>query len=169
MMAALKTESGTTSAASMVTIERSIDVTATAEAVTALMNDTQKFSHLFAGVEKVEPDEMYPQMGGTLKLLYKVAGLSLEIEQRVIEERAGFRKAESEMRILQFSHLRPLKGFNTFQWEAAAGSIRLTFIYQYDPPHFKTGKEMEKWMIRRYTAAGLEKSLKNIKGALENG
>jgi hypothetical protein len=171
MMAASKTESEVKvlppNSPSMVTIERSIQVATTLEAATALINDSEKFSMLFSGVEKATPDELYPHPGGTMQIHYKVAGLHLEIDQTVIEERLGLRKVSSQMRIVQFAHLRPLKGFNTFAWEEKDGGVLLTFTYEYEPPHYKAGKDMERWMVRRFTAASLERSLKNIKEALE--
>jgi hypothetical protein len=170
-MEASKIESETTTlppnSPSMVTIERSIQVATTFDAATVLINDPQKFAMLYAGVEKATPDDVYPRPGGTMKVLYKVAGLHLEIDQIVVEERPGLRQVSSEMRIVQFQHLRPLKGFNTFAWEAKDGGVLLTFTVEYEPPRYKVGKDMERWMIRRFTAASLERTLKNIKEALE--
>jgi hypothetical protein len=118
-------------------------------------------------VERVHAGDRYPALGSKLNLVYRAAGITFEIEYTVIEDRPGSRTSRSQTRSSQFPMTRPFEGLSIWTWEPVAGGTQLTGAYQYEIPQTAWGRELEKWVLRRYNAENLERSLKNIKRVLE--
>lgn len=69
----------------MTKIERSILIKATPEEIEAIHNDIDRLTEWYAGVEKAVSDEIYPNVGGKVRLIYKAAGMAFEITNTCLE------------------------------------------------------------------------------------
>jgi hypothetical protein len=152
---------------SMALIERSISINVPPEVIPLCFNDPTHYPILFPHVENVHADARYPGLGSHLHLGYRVAGIQFDIQYTVIEDRPGLRVLRSQSISQHFGMTRPFEGMTIWHWEHDGKATNLTGTYHYEIPQTAWGKELEKWVLRRYNAENLERSLRNIKRVLE--
>ena len=66
-------------------VERSIIIEATPEEVEGIHNDIDRLPQWYVGVEEAIGDGVYPEAGGKVKLIYKVAGITFEMTNTCLE------------------------------------------------------------------------------------
>ena len=56
----------------MATVERSLLINAPTDAIDAIALDGNRLSEWYVGIEQATPDDLYPEVGGRVALVYKV-------------------------------------------------------------------------------------------------
>jgi uncharacterized membrane protein len=144
----------------MTRVERSIFINAPIETIDAIALDGQRLPDWFAGVEQAEPDDVYPEPGGRVKLVYKAVGVTFTLTMAVLELKRG-----------QFATFR-LEGMitGTHHWaHTPEGSgTRTTATFEYEMPGGALGKVVDKLVVERTNSQNLEKSLEALKALAEH-
>lgn len=144
----------------MAKIERSIVINTSWQNVDAVALDGSRISEWFSGVEKSEPDSIYPHVGGKVKLLYKAGPMSFDLIQTVLEYVPGnyiLFKIEGGM----------IKGTSRWSHLPANGGTRLTNILDYETQGGGLGAIADKILLERMNTDQMEKSLANLKGLVD--
>ena len=143
----------------MAKVERSILINASGDQIDVITRDGKRLAEWYAGVEKAEPDEAYPNPGGKIVMTYKSGGAKFDITQTVLERVDG-QSAKYQMEGM-------ITGTN--QWvftpEGAGTLVKATF--DYEMPGGVLGKLADKMIVERMNIENLEKSLENLKKLAE--
>lgn len=63
----------------MTTVERSIVINATPEAIDAVTLAGDRLPEWYAGMQQAEADATYPEPGGKVNLVYRAAGINFKL------------------------------------------------------------------------------------------
>ncbi len=143
----------------MTTIERSISINAPIEAVEQVTLDGQRLPEWYAGIEQAEPDAVYPEPGGKVKMLYKAAGINFTITMTSLE-RVPNQSVTYKMEGM-------ITGTNHWTTTAEGNGTRLAASFNYEIPGGVLGQALNKLVVERMNAENLEKSLSNVKALVE--
>ena len=143
----------------MAKVERSILINASGDQIDVITRDGKRLAEWYAGVEKAEPDEVYPNPGGKIVMTYKSGGAKFDITQTVLEQIEG-QSAKYKMEGM-------ITGTNSwvFTPEGAGTLVKATF--DYEMPGGVLGKLADKMIVERMNIENLEKSLENLKKLVE--
>ena len=143
----------------MAKVERSILINASGDQIDVITRDGKRLAEWYAGVEKAEPDEAYPNPGGKIVMTYKSGGVKFDITQTVLERVDG-QSAKYMMEGM-------ITGTNSwvFTPEGAGTLVKATF--DYEMPGGVLGKLADKMVVERMNTENLEKSLENLKKLVE--
>lgn len=143
----------------MTTIERSIVINADPGAIEAITLDGSRLPEWYAGVEKADPDETYPEPGGTADVVYKAAGINFNMKMIALELVRGEKSA--------FKMDGMITGTNRWVFAPEGDSTRVTASFDYEMPGGGIGQAINKLVVERMNAENLEKSLGNLKKLVE--
>jgi carbon monoxide dehydrogenase subunit G len=143
----------------MTTLERSTLINAPVDAIEAITDDARRLPEWYAGIEKAEPDDVYPEVGGKVDLVYKASGASFNLTQTLLERVPG--KSGS------FQMDGMITGTNRMTFAPEGEGTRVTMSFEYEMPGGGVGKLFDRLVIERMNAQNLEKSLKNLKTLVE--
>jgi carbon monoxide dehydrogenase subunit G len=119
----------------------------------------QRIPEWFAGVESIKPGANYPEIGSTIDVVYKSAGITLNTIGTVVQlERGKVYAAEYEGMA---------KGVQTWTYEAKGSGTNLTLHFDYEIMGGGIGKIVDKLVVERQNAKNFEQSLKNLKALVE--
>ena len=143
----------------MATVERSILIDASTDTIDAIALDGNRLSEWYVGVEQATPDDLYPEVGGRVSLVYKAAAVTFKLTLTVMELVRG------DYVSYQMSGMM----VGTQEWSHApeGGKNRLTARVEYDMPGGVLGKIADKLVVERMNARNLEESLENLKALVE--
>jgi hypothetical protein len=143
----------------MTTIEKSIFINASPEDITAISLDGSRLPEWYVGIERAYPDELYPEPGGAVDLVYKAAGITFELKMTMLE--------------LDYGHYSSYKmegmitGTNRWVYTPEGDGTWITATFDYDMPGGILGQIANRLMVERMNADNLEKSLNNLKQLAE--
>jgi carbon monoxide dehydrogenase subunit G len=143
----------------MTTIERSIFIEATPEAVTAVSDDASRFPEWFTAVEKVETDGNWPTVGSIAHLHMKSPGLVFKVTFTSTEHVAG-EKSIAKMEGVS-------NGTNAWHYKAEDGGTAVSYKLEYSLSDDAEGQAMDKLVAERANEISIEQSLKNLKALVE--
>ena len=143
----------------MTTVERTLFINVPWEQVDAVALDPLRLPEWFAGVEQAEPDGVYPQPGGSVKLTYQVAGVKFAVTMTTLELVPG--------QYVTYRLEGMIKGISTWSHRPEGGGTWLTASFDYEVPGGGVGQVLDKLLIERMNADNLEKSLANLKALVE--
>lgn len=143
----------------MTTLERSILINASVEDIEVIMNDARRLPEWYAGIEQAEPDDVYPEPGGKVEMVYKAAGATFTMTQTALEYRPGQGGANRMEGMIS--------GGNYLTFTPEGEGTRVTFKFEYEMPGGALGKVFDRLLVERMNAQNLEKSLKNLKALAE--
>lgn len=144
----------------MAKIERSIVINTSWQNVDAVALDGNRIPEWFSGVEKSEPDSIYPQIGGKVKLLYKAGPMSFDLTQTVLEYVPG-------SYILFRIEGGVIKGTSRWSHSPEGNGTRLTNILDYETQGGGLGAIADKILLERMNTDQMEKSLARLKQLVE--
>jgi carbon monoxide dehydrogenase subunit G len=144
----------------MTTLERSILINAPVDAIEAITDDARRLPEWYAGIEQAEPDDVFPQVGGKVALVYKASGVTFNLTQTSVERVPG------EGGVNQMEGM--IAGTNRMTFEPEGEGTRVTMTFEYEMPGGGVGKLFDRLVVERMNAQNLERSLKNLKGLLES-
>ena len=143
----------------MATVERSILIDASTDAIDAIALDGNRLSEWYVGVEQATPDDLYPEVGGRVSLVYKAAAvtfnLTLTVQELIRGDHVSYQMSGMMVGTQEWSHA------------AEGGKTRLTAQVDYDMPGGALGKIADKLVIERMNTRNLEESLENLKALVE--
>ena len=143
----------------MTTVKRDIFINAPVDAVEAISLDGRRLPEWFAGIERAEPDGVYPQAGGKVNLVYKTAGVTFNITMTSLELKRG------QSVIYQMEGM--IAGTSGWVTAPEGSGTRLTATFDYDMPGGGLGQVIDKLVVERMNVENLEKSLKSLKALVE--
>jgi carbon monoxide dehydrogenase subunit G len=143
----------------MTTVERSIVIEGTPEAIDAIATDPNRLPDWYVGIREVKPDDKYPQVGGIIDTVYKAVGISFKIKMTSEAYDRGH-----SMRIRMEGMI---TGSNSWAYQPAGEHTRLTATFEYEMPGGGVGQAVNKLVVERMNSENLEKSLENLKGLVE--
>jgi len=143
----------------MTTLENSILINATPEAIEAVTSDGKRLPEWYAGMQEASPDSTYPEAGGTVDAVYKAAGISFKMKIISLEFVSG-QKVTLKMEGM-------ITGTNRWTFTPEGERTRVTCHLEYDMPGGGIGKAVNKLIVERMNAENLEKSLSNLKSVVE--
>jgi uncharacterized membrane protein len=143
----------------MTTLERSISVNASADTIQAISDDARRLPEWYAGIEKAEPDDVFPEPGGKVEMVYKAAGVNFNLTQTSVERVAG------QVGVNQMEGM--IAGTNRMTFTPEGEGTRVTMSFEYEIPGGGVGKLVDRLLVERMNAQNLEKSLENLKSLAE--
>ena len=143
----------------MTTVERSVQIGATADEIDAVVLDGNRLPEWFEGVESVNVDDTYPEPGGKVEMTYKAAGMSFEITLTSTD------LARGEHATFQMDGM--MTGTHHWTYTPAGDGIELKARFDYDVPGGGLGKIADKLVVERMNTSNLEKSLEKLKNLIE--
>ncbi len=145
----------------MTTVECSIVINATPEAIDKVALDGKRLSEWYAGIESAEADSAYPQVGGVVEAVYKAVGMSFKIKIKAIELDLG-KAMTTQMEGM-------ITGTTRWVYGPAEEGTQVTSTLDYELPGGGLGQMANKLVIEKMNASNLEKSLSNLKALVEGG
>jgi len=143
----------------MAKVERSILINASGDQIDVITQDGKRLAEWYAGVEKAEPDDVYPNPGGKIIMTYKSGGAKFDITQTVLERIDG-QSAKYQMEGM-------ITGTNHWVFAPEGEGTRVTATFDYEMPGGVLGKLADKMIVERMNTENLEKSLENLKKLVE--
>ena len=143
----------------MAKVERSILINASGEKIDEIPRDGKRLAEWYAGIEKAEPDDVYPNPGGKIVLTYKSGGARFDITQTVLERIEG-QSAKYQMEGM-------ITGTNHWVYAPEGAGTRVKATFDYQMPGGVLGKLADKVIVERMNVENLEKSLDNLKKLAE--
>lgn len=142
------------------TIERSIMMNASPEAVAAVTDKADLFIEWFAGLKSIDPDNTFPREGGAADVVYKAAGVSFKAKISSLEYNYG-RGA-----VFQLDGM--ISGTNRWIYQPEGQGTKVTYILEYDMPGGGIGKALNRLVVERMNEENVEKTLANLKVVVES-
>ena len=143
----------------MAKVERSILINAPGDRIDVITRDGKRLAEWYAGVEKAEPDDVYPNPGGNIVMTYKSGGAKFDITQTVLERVEG-QSAKYQMEGM-------ITGTNQWVFTPEGEGILVKVTFDYEMPGGVLGKLADKMIVERMNIENLEKSLENLKKLVE--
>ena len=143
----------------MAKVERSILINASGDQIDVITQDGKRLAEWYAGVEKAEPDDVYPNPGGKIVMTYKSGGAKFDITQTVLERIDG-QSAKYKMEGM-------ITGTNHWVFTPEGEGTRVTATFDYEMPGGVLGKLADKMIVEGMNTENLEKSLENLKKLVE--
>jgi hypothetical protein len=145
----------------MTTLERSVFINASVDAIQAVTLDGWRLPEWYAGVQQVEPDGVYPQPGGAVQMVYKAAGINFNITMTALTLMPG------EGASYQLDGM--ITGTNYWTFTPEGGGTWVTCRFEYEVPGGGLGQALDKLLVERMNTENLERSLNNLKALVEGG
>jgi uncharacterized membrane protein len=143
----------------MTTVERSILIDSPVNAIEATMDDARLLPKWYAGIEQADPDDVFPEPGGKVELVYRAAGITFTLTQTSLERVPG------QGGVNQMEGM--ITGTNHLTYTPEGEGIRVTMRFEYEMPGGGLGKVVDRLLVERMNAHNLEKSLANLKTLTE--
>lgn len=144
----------------MAKVEKSIIIHADPESINRFALDPHTYPQWFEGVESVESDGVYPEVGGKVNLQYKSLGVTFTLVMTSREFQRGS-TLTNEMDGM-------ITGVQAWKLVPEGNGTRVSVNFNYDVPGGGLGKILDKLMLERVNAENLEKSLENLKRVVES-
>ena len=144
----------------MTTLERSTLINAPEEAIEAITDDARRLPEWYAGIEQATPDDLFPEPGGKVELVYKAAGVTFNLTQTSVERVPG------QVGVNRMEGM--IAGTNRMTFTPEGEGTRVTMRFEYEMPGGGVGKLFDRLVVERMNAQNLERSLENLKGLLES-
>jgi carbon monoxide dehydrogenase subunit G len=144
----------------MTVVNSSIVINASREEVDQIAVHTpSRVPEWFPGIQTFEPDNIYPAVGGKVKVKYKASGITFDITITVLEYEPLV-KFVQEMDGM-------ISGVQTWTYGDAAGGTQVNVSFDYHMPGGGVGKIVDKLIVERINKQNIEKSVENLKAVVE--
>lgn len=145
----------------MTTLERSIVIKATTEAIDAVTLNGNRLPEWYAGIQEAQADERYPDVGGSVEATYRAAGINFKIRIISVELVPGQRIT------LKMEGM--ITGTNRWVYQLEGEGIRVMAALDYEMPGGGLGQVLNRLVVEKMNMENLEKSLSNLKALVESG
>lgn len=144
----------------MTTVERSIMIKATTEAIDAVTLNGNRLPEWYAGIQEARADEQYPNVGGSVEATYRAAGINFKIRIISVELVPGQRIT------LKMEGM--ITGTNRWAYQAEGAGVRVSAALDYEMPGGGLGQALNRLVVEKMNTENLEKSLSNLKALVES-
>ncbi len=138
----------------MAYLEHTVHVDASWAILEAVSLNPDRLLEWAAGVTHVEPDGIFPESGGTLKLTYEAAGVTLHIDWMIVDREPG--------EYVLFRMAGMLEGISQWEISPEEGGTRLTCTYNYEIPWGAIDENGKRREVEQANAEMLAQSLNNL-------
>jgi uncharacterized membrane protein len=143
----------------MARIEKSVVIDADTAAIDEYAINAITWPQWFAGVEAVQPDGVFPEQGGKLKVTYKAAGMAFDVVMTTREIVHGDH--------IIFDMEGMINGSQHWQYTAAGSGTNVMCTFDYDVAGGGLGAIADKLVVERMNTGNIENSLANLKRIVE--
>lgn len=143
----------------MAIVQSSVQIKASPEQTMALLSDAGRWPSWYPGMTQIEIAAPFPDKGGKVSFKVKSAGLSLPIDETVLEYEPG------RLQVLEMEGA--LSGRARWELAAEGDGTRLTTTFDYALPAGVLGKIADALFVKRLNARSLEGGLSNFKALVE--
>ncbi|HTY95595.1 MAG TPA: SRPBCC family protein [Solirubrobacteraceae bacterium] len=143
----------------MAVVQRSVQIDASPEATMALLSEATRWPDWYPGMTKIEVTPPFPEAGGKVAFKVKSAGLSMGIDETVLEYRPG------ELQLLEMEGM--LSGRARWELTPEGDGTRLTTTFDYALPGGPLGRVADALIVKRMNTKSLEGGLHNLKALVE--
>jgi len=143
----------------MTTIEQTIFIKATPEAVTAVTEDTPRLTEWFTGIEKAEVDNKWPSVGGTAHITFKSAGVTYKLNFTSLAFASG--------KNMTIGITGTSTGTNWWNYTPENGGTTVSYKIEYDLAGGLVGQAIDKIVVARANEKAVAQSLENLKMMVE--
>lgn len=144
----------------MATIKKSIVINASTEQIDEYAINANTYPQWFAGVESVDVDDTFPEVGGTVALKYKSAGLTLDMTMKSLSIEHGNH--------LTIKMEGMVSGTQSWKYESIDGGTNVSCTFEYAMKGGGLGAIADKLVAERMNTQNLEKSLESLKKIVED-
>lgn len=143
----------------MARIEKDVIINATTQEIDEFAINARTWPEWAAGVEAVEPDNVFPEKGGQVKVKYKSAGLTFDITfitrdivhgSHVIWDMEGM-----------------INGYQHWTYTPAGSGVKVSCVFDYTMPGGGLGAIADKLIVERMNTTNIENTLANLKKMVE--
>lgn len=145
----------------MTTLERSILIKATTEAIDAVTLNGNRLPEWYTGMQEAHADNLYPNIGGTVETIYRAAGINFKVKITSVELVRGQRIS------LKMDGM--ITGTNRWVYQPEGEATRVVAALEYELPGGGLGQALNRLVVEKMNAENLEKSLSNLKVLVESG
>ncbi|MBN1428692.1 MAG: SRPBCC family protein [Anaerolineae bacterium] len=145
----------------MAYVEREILIGAPMDTVYNYAEAAENLAQWYVGIAGVQPDGVWPQVGGRIGIQYQVSGVNLDLTATVITYNPPFEFA--------FQMDGMVTGTSHWIYADADGNTHLTVGFDYDLPGGALGQIADKLVVEQMNIANGEESLANLKAICEGG
>ncbi len=145
----------------MTTVEKSIFINASVEAIDAVVLDGRRLPEWYAGIQEANPDATFPEPGGVVNVVYKAAGINFNMTMTCL------RLARGQSQLLKLDGM--IAGKTRWVYVPEGNGIRVNATFEYEMPGGSIGQAINKLVVEKMNVDNLEKSLNNLKAVVEGG
>ncbi|MCI0396020.1 MAG: SRPBCC family protein [Chloroflexi bacterium] len=140
-------------------VERSIIINAMPDKIDAITLDGSRLPEWYTGIEAATVDNLYPEPGGAVDIIYKAAGVTFKMTM------TSLRLARRQSLLLRLEGM--IVGKSRWIYTPEGDATRVTSRFEYEMPGGDVGKALNKLVLERVNAENLEKSLNSLKALVE--
>jgi hypothetical protein len=128
--------------------------------IEAITIDGKRAPEWVPGVLRAEPDDVHPEPGGKLYMVYKVPGMTLGFTSTIMELERGRGLTERMEGVMS----------GTMRWEYMSenGGTWVKVNFDYEMMGGILGKALDRLLMKDMNRRSLEKILENLKGLVES-
>ena len=142
----------------MAHIQKRILIHAPVEKVYALARNPEHWNQWWVGLSEPEKLDGKGEVGTTVKLHYKMAGIDFPVTTRVIEDRADPNESRVKLEVEG-----PLEGKQDWTYKAKGKDTEVDARIDYTVPGKAVGKLIDKVLVEKMTERSAEHTLENLK------
>lgn len=143
----------------MARIEKSVTINGDTSQIDAYAINATTWPQWVAGIESVQPDGVFPEKGGELKVKYKSAGMTFDITMTTREIVHGDH--------VIFDMEGMINGSQHWQYARDGQGTKVTCIFDYSMPGGGLGAIADKLIVERMNTSNIENTLANLKRVVE--
>jgi hypothetical protein len=143
----------------MASLEKSVFINASPDEIDEVSLDAAGWPEWYPGVEEAVPDDVFPELGGVVEVVYKAGGSTFNLTFTVIE----YQPHQS----IAYELEGMITGTSRYHYTPEGDGTWLTSNYDYSLPGGILGKIADKMVVERMNAKNLEDSLGNLKDLVE--
>ena len=143
----------------MAVVQRNIQIKASPQVTMEHLSDASRWPDWYPGMTGIDITAPFPEKGGKVAFKVKSAGLSMAINETVLEYQTD------RLQLLQMEGM--LKGQARWELTPEGDATRLSTTFDYTLPGGVLGKLADALMVKRMNAKSLEQALHNFKALVE--
>lgn len=145
----------------MAYVEREVVIGAPLDTVYNYAGAAENLSQWYVGIVGVQPDGVWPQVGGKIGIRYQVAGVNLDVTATVLTYNPPVE--------FVFQLGGAVNGTSHWVYDDQGGSTHLKAGFDYDLPGGVLGQIADKLVVEQMNISNGEQSLANLKAICEGG
>ncbi len=145
----------------MTTLERSIHINTTPDVYGDYVDQIARWPEWYTGMESATSVDEMQTTGSHVDVIYKAGGMTFDMTVDVLDH------VPNQLVVHQLGGM--VSGTNTWTTSPDTGGTTVIAHFEYEIPGGVLGRIADKLIVERMNAENLEKSLQNIKTALEGG